>query len=75
MNEVNQLASAMLAVAFAAGMLVAGQLYMQTKSNRLSAADPTRIGVIAARRSSTILHFSRAWLRAGAARDKTAGPP
>ena len=32
MNEVSQLASAMLAIAFAAVMLVAGQLYIENKS-------------------------------------------
>jgi len=37
MNEVPQLASAMLAIAFAAVMLVAGQLYIENKSARLKA--------------------------------------
>jgi hypothetical protein len=37
MNEVNQLASAMLAIAFAAVMLVAGQLYIQSRPERLAA--------------------------------------
>jgi hypothetical protein len=37
MNEVNQLASAMLAIAFAAVMLVAGELYIQSRSERLTA--------------------------------------
>ena len=37
MNEVSQLASAMLAIAFAAVMLVAGQLYIENKSARLTA--------------------------------------
>ena len=37
MNEVPQLAGAMLAIAFAAVMLVAGQLYIE-KSARLKAA-------------------------------------
>jgi len=32
MNEVPQLASAMLALAFAAGMLVAGQLFIEYRS-------------------------------------------
>jgi hypothetical protein len=42
-NEVSQLASAMLATAFAAVMLVAGQLYIENKSARLTAmlAAPT----------------------------------
>jgi hypothetical protein len=34
MNEVSQLASAMLAVVFAAVMLVAGQLYIQSRPER-----------------------------------------
>jgi hypothetical protein len=38
MNEVPQLATAMLAVAFAAVMLVAGQLYIEKRSARLPAA-------------------------------------
>jgi hypothetical protein len=37
MNEVSQLASAMLATAFAAVMLVVGQLYIENKSARLTA--------------------------------------
>ena len=37
MNEVPQLATAMLAIAFAAVMLVAGQLYIENKSARLTA--------------------------------------
>jgi hypothetical protein len=37
MNEVPQLASAMLAIAFAAVMLVAGQLYIENRSARLTA--------------------------------------
>jgi hypothetical protein len=36
MNEVSQLASAMLAIAFAAVMLVAGQLYIQSRPERLT---------------------------------------
>jgi hypothetical protein len=42
-NEVSQLASAMLATAFAAVMLVAGQLYIENKLARLTAmpAAPT----------------------------------
>jgi hypothetical protein len=38
MNEVPQLATAMLALAFAAVMLVAGQLYIENNSTRLTAA-------------------------------------
>jgi hypothetical protein len=38
MNEVSQLASAMLAIALAAVMLVAGQLYIENKSAGLTAA-------------------------------------
>src|SRR3981189_579878 len=38
MNEVPQLATAMLAIAFAAVMLVAGQLYIEKRSARLPAA-------------------------------------
>jgi hypothetical protein len=37
MNEVGQLASAVLAIAFAAVMLVAGQLYIQSRSERPTA--------------------------------------
>jgi hypothetical protein len=37
MNEVSQLASAMLAIAFAAVMWVAGQLYIQSRPERLMA--------------------------------------
>jgi hypothetical protein len=37
MNEVPQLASAMVAIAFAAVMLVAGQLYIENKSAGLAA--------------------------------------
>jgi hypothetical protein len=37
MNEVGQWASAMLAIAFAAVMLVAGQLYIQSRSERPTA--------------------------------------
>jgi len=38
MNEFYQLATAMLAIAFAAVMLVAGQLFIENKSARLQAA-------------------------------------
>jgi hypothetical protein len=38
MEEVPQLASAMLAIAFTAVMLVAGQLYIENKSTRVTAA-------------------------------------
>jgi hypothetical protein len=38
MNEVPQLATAMLAIAFAAVMLVAGQLFIEKRSARLPAA-------------------------------------
>jgi hypothetical protein len=38
MNEVHQLATAMLAIAFAAVMLVAGQLFIENRSARLPAA-------------------------------------
>jgi hypothetical protein len=34
MNDVNQLASAMLVIAFSAVMLVAGQLYIQNQSEK-----------------------------------------
>jgi hypothetical protein len=37
MNEVPQLATAMLAIAFAAVMLVGGQLYIENRSVRLPA--------------------------------------
>jgi hypothetical protein len=42
MNEVPQLATAMLAIAFAAVMLVVGQLYIEKRSDRLPAA-PTAL--------------------------------
>jgi hypothetical protein len=38
MNEVNQLATAILAIAFAAVMLVAGQLFIENRSARLPSA-------------------------------------
>ena len=38
MNEVPQLASAMLAIVFAAMLLVAGQLFIEKRSARLLAA-------------------------------------
>ena len=38
MNEVPQLATAMLAIAFAAVMLVAGQLFIENRSARLPTA-------------------------------------
>ena len=34
MNEIDQLASAMLAIAFAAVMLVAGQLFIEYRANK-----------------------------------------
>jgi hypothetical protein len=37
MSEVNQLASATLAIAFAAVMLVAGELYIQSRPERVTA--------------------------------------
>jgi len=37
MNEVPQLASAMFAMTFAAVILVAGQMYIENKSERLTA--------------------------------------
>jgi hypothetical protein len=54
MNEVPQLVSAMLAIAFAAVMLVVGQLYIQTRPEQLTATsaltasvpvDPATAGV------------------------------
>ena len=42
MNELHQLATAMLAIAFAAVMLVAGQLFIENRSARLPAA-PTAL--------------------------------
>ena len=38
MNEVHQLATGMLAIAFAAVMLVAGQLFIEKRSAKLPAA-------------------------------------
>jgi hypothetical protein len=40
MKEDHQLATAMLAIAFAAVMLVVGQLYIEKRSDRLPAAQP-----------------------------------
>jgi hypothetical protein len=42
MNEVHQLATVMLAIAFAAVMLVAGQLFIENRAPRLSVA-PTAL--------------------------------
>jgi hypothetical protein len=36
MNDVSELVTAMLAIAYAAAMLVAGELYMESKSKALS---------------------------------------
>jgi hypothetical protein len=44
MNDVSQLASAMLAITFAAVMLVTGQLYIEDKSARLTAGSAARRG-------------------------------
>jgi hypothetical protein len=44
MDDVSQLASAMLAVTFAAVMLVMGQLYIEDKSAKLIAASSARRG-------------------------------
>jgi hypothetical protein len=41
MNESSQLVSAMLTIAFAAVMLVAGQLYIQSRSERLATIPAT----------------------------------
>jgi hypothetical protein len=38
MNETHQLASAMLAIAFAAVMLVAGQLFIEYRTNKYPVA-------------------------------------
>jgi hypothetical protein len=46
MNEVPQLATAMLAIAFAAVMLVAGQLFIENKASRLSAAPAALIASV-----------------------------
>jgi hypothetical protein len=43
MNEVPQLASAMLAIAFAAVMLVAGQLYIEHMAQRLLPVIPAAL--------------------------------
>jgi hypothetical protein len=43
MNETSQLASAMLTFIFAAGMLIAGQLYIESRSANAAAIVPTRI--------------------------------
>jgi hypothetical protein len=44
MNDVSQLAGAMLAITFAAVMLVTGQLYIEDKSARLVAGSAARRG-------------------------------
>ena len=46
MNEVPQLATAMLAIAFAAVMLVAGQLYIENKSATLTAVPAALIASV-----------------------------
>ena len=46
MNEVPQLATAMLAIAFAAVMLVAGQLYIENKSATLAAVPAALIASV-----------------------------
>lgn len=46
MNEVHQLASAMLTVAFAAAMLVAGQLFIEYVSAKHPLAPPLPIARI-----------------------------
>jgi hypothetical protein len=46
MNEIPQLASAMLAIAFAAVTLVAGQLYIENKSARLTAVPAALTGSV-----------------------------
>jgi hypothetical protein len=47
MNEVDQLASVMLVVAFAAVTLVAGKLYMENRSPRPPAIPSSRDGISA----------------------------
>lgn len=51
MHETSQLASAMLTLIFAAGMLIAGQLYMESRSARTS--------IIPAARASSLRNPSR----------------
>ena len=46
MNEVPQLAGAMLAIAFAAVMLVAGQLYIENKSASFTTAPAALIAAV-----------------------------
>jgi hypothetical protein len=46
MNEVHQLATAMLAIAFAAVMLVAGQLFIENRSARPLAAPTALMGSV-----------------------------
>jgi hypothetical protein len=46
MNEVHQLATAMLAIAFAAVMLVAGQLFIANRSARPLAAPTALMGSV-----------------------------
>jgi hypothetical protein len=46
MNEIHQLATAMLAIVFAAVMLVAGQLFIEKRSARLPAAPAALIASV-----------------------------
>jgi hypothetical protein len=46
MNEIHQLATAMLAIVFAAVMLVAGQLFIENRSARLLAAPTALMGSV-----------------------------
>ncbi len=43
MNEIDQLASAMLVLVFAAVMLVVGHLYVENRSQKLAASPPMQM--------------------------------
>jgi hypothetical protein len=43
MNDISQLASAMLALVFAAVMLVMGQVYMENRSKKIAVVPITQI--------------------------------
>ena len=46
MNEMSQLASAMVTLIFAAGMLVAGQLYMESRAANASTIPAARLAAL-----------------------------
>jgi hypothetical protein len=46
MNEMSQLASAMITVIFAAGMLIAGQLYMESRAANASTIPAAQLAAL-----------------------------